>query len=263
MNQATFTVDGRTVDAPERTALIDVLSRLQIDVPALCHHPAVKPYGACRLCLVEVKKGTKSRCVTSCNFPVTSGIEVETGSERTKKARRLMLELLLPRAPEDRTLKAHAEEYGADPGRFAPRPEADGCILCGLCVRVCREVVGARVLTYAGRGVTRTVGTAFDQLPEPCIGCGACAAVCPTGVVNIALRAAERFRSLDGPDRLCRYSLMGLTPAAICARSFMCESCEVEHRFAMGLSTHPIMLASEVEMEPTQRYLEQRWRARQ
>ena len=258
-----FRVDGTEVRAPARTVLMEVLGRMGISVPTLCHHPAVASYGACRLCLVEIKKGKKSRCVTACNFPASADIEVSTNSERVRKARRLMLELLLPVAPNDPTLTALAREYSANPLRFAARPDPSQCVLCGLCIRVCREVVKANVLTFMGRGVHRTVGTPFERLPDACIGCGACARVCPTGVIDITLKKLERLRQKEGPDRLCRYSLMGLLPSALCARSYECENCEVEHRYTTLLDAHPVMLASDQEMTETQQYLERQWRAKQ
>lgn len=261
--KVTFTVDGNEVSATEHTPLIHVLSAMEINVPSLCHHPAIKPYGACRLCLVEIQKGRKHKCVTSCNYPVTGSIAVVTDSDRLRKIRRTVIELLLLRAPEDPCLLELAERHGASRTRLAPSRKTNDCILCGQCVRVCRDVVGGAVLTFLGRGVGRTVGTAFDELPETCIGCGACAAVCPTGAVDVALSAIRRFRRKTGADRFCRYALMGLVPGAVCARSYQCESCEVEHRFAVTLMTHPIMLAEDVEIEPTRHFVEQRWRARQ
>ncbi len=100
-----ITIDGQEAEAyPDETAL-SVAGRLGIDIPALCHHPAVTTYGACRLCVVEVKKGKRSRMVTSCIYIPAAGDIIETGNERVRKLRRMILELLLARCPEVEVLQ--------------------------------------------------------------------------------------------------------------------------------------------------------------
>lgn len=257
-------VDGRLVEGALGEPLLPLLRREGFSVPSLCHHSAVKPYGACRLCLVEVtdRRG-RTKLTTSCNYPVMEGIKVRTQSEEICGHRKRVLELMMARAPGVRFIEKLGEEYGAEPNRLTTPPITEPCILCGLCVRVCSEVVGAGVLAMLGRGAEKHIGTPYGELPDSCIGCGACVSVCPTGAVTVALRALKRFRRAPGRERLCRYALMGLTPTAVCARSYECEGCEVEQRLAHRMKEHPIMAARRPDLEAVKDYLEERSRARQ
>jgi len=195
-NNIVFTIDGQEAEAyPDETAL-SVARRLGIDIPALCHHEAVKDYGACRLCVVEVKKGKRSRMVTSCIYIPAAGDIIETGNERVRKLRRMILELLLARCPEVEVLRELAGEYGITE---APRFRVSGaagrserCIVCGLCVRVCAEVIGQHAIGYVNRGGRRMVAAPFEEQAENCIGCGACAFVCPTQALHVEVVGGKR-----------------------------------------------------------------------
>ena len=188
------TIDGRTIEVEADTTILEAARSLGIDVPTLCYHPAVEPAGNCRLCTVEVIRGGRSRLVTACNYPIREdGLEVKTDSERVMRTRRLVIELLRARSPDAEVVRRYARQYGVEGSRF--RSEAsDNCILCGLCVRVCRDLIGAKAISFAGRGVDREVETAFRKESQECIGCGACAAVCPTGA--IAVEDIEEVRRL-------------------------------------------------------------------
>ena len=153
-----------------------------IDIPALCYHDAVSPYGACRLCLVEVTLRGRTRIVTSCTYPAEEGLEVRTDTERVLRLRRGVAELLLARCPEVEAVRRIARQLGVEKPRFTVE-ETDDCILCGLCTRVCAEVIGAAGIGFARRGIEREVTTPWSDRSEACIGCGACVAVCPTGAV--------------------------------------------------------------------------------
>ena len=203
----TFTIDSKTITAPRGESLLKIAHREGIDIPNLCHHEAVEPYGACRVCLVEVRSGKRSRITTSCNYPALQGIAVTTRTERVDRLRRLVIELHLARAPKSRKLNSLAEKYGVKPGRHAPLGGEDECILCGLCTRVCDEVVGAHAITLAGRGYKRGVCPPYKEIAQSCIGCGACVYVCPTDCIglrqSIELRRIERW-DRDLPMTYCK-----------------------------------------------------------
>lgn len=184
MKTVRLKIDGIEVEAEDRTPLINVAQKIGVKIPTLCHHPIIEPYGVCRICTVEVHQRKRVRMVTACNYPVSDGIEVFTNSERVRKDRKLILELLMRRCGHVKVLEDLWAEYGdGEEPRFG-RGDED-CILCGLCVRVCNDVVGAGVLGFFNRGTTREVSTAYGETDPRCIACGACAYVCPTGAIRI------------------------------------------------------------------------------
>jgi len=188
-------IDGRQTQVERGTTLLAAARQAGIDIPALCHHDALEPYGSCRLCLVEVTRGGRTRLTTSCNYPVLrEGETVSTCSANVLRARRVVMELLLARCPRSAPVRALAERIGVAASRFpAPVPSRLGaqdealvdCILCGLCVRACDEAIGASAISFAERGPNRRVATPFLASATACIGCGACAAVCPTRVITM------------------------------------------------------------------------------
>jgi bidirectional [NiFe] hydrogenase diaphorase subunit len=186
-----FQIDGIEVEAAKGEMVLPVALEHGFEIPHLCYHEAVAPYAACRLCLVEVTKGNRTQMTTSCNYPVDASIEVATSSESLLRARRMILELLLARAPHSETILAMAREAGVEGSRFPVIEEANDCILCGLCERVCREVVGANAISFFGRGDRREVGPPFGD-PVACIACGACVYICPTDCIKMEEHGNER-----------------------------------------------------------------------
>ncbi|HDQ06781.1 MAG TPA: 2Fe-2S iron-sulfur cluster binding domain-containing protein [Candidatus Bathyarchaeota archaeon] len=179
--EITLKIDGLEVKAKEGTSILDVAEKLGINIPTLCHHPALTTFGACRVCSVEItdKRGRK-QIVTSCNYPVSEGLVVDTKSEKVYRTRQLLLELLLARCPKVKKIQDLAREYGVDkPSFWVGDPEED-CILCGLCVRVCEELIGVSAINFANRSVEREVTAPYHTISDDCVGCGACAIVCPT-----------------------------------------------------------------------------------
>jgi NADH dehydrogenase/NADH:ubiquinone oxidoreductase subunit G len=146
-----LTIDERNIEAETGLTILQVARRNNINIPTLCHHEALEPYGACRLCTVEVTVRKKKRFVTACNYVVSNGIDVRTASPEVIEIRKMILELLLAKCPNVAVIKTLAESYGIDKPRF--ELEDQTCILCGLCVRVCKEVIGARAISLIGRGV--------------------------------------------------------------------------------------------------------------
>ncbi|MHC4062686.1 MAG: 4Fe-4S dicluster domain-containing protein [Planctomycetota bacterium] len=131
--------------------------------------------------------------ITACNYPVRGDIVVYVSSEAARKARHGVMELLLARAPESRELKQLAQRMGVKGTRYPNVTESQrNCILCGLCVRVCEDMIGKSAIGFAGRGVDRTVAAPFRQPSEDCIACGACAVICPVGTIKVRLHEDEQ-----------------------------------------------------------------------
>ena len=195
-----FTIDGQGFQVEEGQTILEVARRASIHIPTLCYHPALEPYGACRLCLVEVRWGRRMSLETACTYPAREGIEVLTMSEPVVQARRMILEVMLARCPNVPVIQDLALEYDIRESRFKTEDPDEDCILCGLCVRVCHELVGAGAINFSERGITRVIGPPFLETSDDCIGCGACALVCPTGAIHIVGEEAAIYEALPlGP----------------------------------------------------------------
>jgi NADH dehydrogenase/NADH:ubiquinone oxidoreductase subunit G len=192
----TTTINGREARVPVDSTVLEAARSIGVHIPTLCYHPALAPYGACRLCLVEIKRGNRSRIVTSCTFHIREeGLEILTHSDRVLRNRRVVVELLLARCPNVKMLQELGEELGVQKPRFVASKPAENCILCGLCVRVCEELIGESAISFVGRGPGREVATPFLEPSEACIGCGACAFVCPTHAIDV--QDVLQLRKLD------------------------------------------------------------------
>ncbi len=209
----TFKLNGKTVQGEEGQYILQVAEKFGVDIPTLCHHKALEPAGMCRLCTVELFDGRRKRYVTSCNYPIWEGMEINTDSEAVHQGRKLIVELLLARCPEVPLLQKLAAEYGIEEPRF--EKENDTCILCGLCVRAC-EKMGANAISLTGRGVDMKVDTPFHIQTEACIACGACATVCPTGHITLdTIRANVTQREFEPIPSEYEMGLSGRKPVYV------------------------------------------------
>lgn len=189
----TVTIDGCKVEVDRDATVLDAAKKAGVWIPTLCYHSSVSITGACRICMVELDRGDWRQLITACNYPVRQDIVVYVSSERARKARCGIMELLLARSPESEELKALAERMGVKGTPYPTVTESQrNCILCGLCVQVCEEIIGQAAISFAGRGVDKTVASPFRQASEDCIGCGACAAVCPVGTIKVRVHKDER-----------------------------------------------------------------------
>jgi len=181
-----LTIDGRSLQAEEEKTILEVARDNGIDIPTLCYNEDLEPYGACRLCLVEISKNKRSRLVTSCLYPIEEGLVVKTNSDRVLTNRKMLMELLLARCSGVKVIEDMARKMGVEKPSFRPQYlDHNECILCGLCVRACAEVVGTSALSLVNRGVNREVASPFLDTASDCIGCGSCVYICPTKCIKM------------------------------------------------------------------------------
>lgn len=223
---AKVTIDGKTIDVPEGTTVLDAARMIDVRIPTLCHHPKLSPFGGCRLCIVEIKG--IPRPVTSCTTPVSDGMEVTASNPYIEGLRKTVLELILSDHPNDCmvcekagdcTLQELAYSYGIRENRFVGErrvyTKRDGnpfierdlekCIMCGRCVKVCDEVQGVEAIDFGYRGFTSKICTAYEKDLD-CEFCGQCVAVCPTGALTGKLWAQKgRQSGTREIDTVCAY----------------------------------------------------------
>ena len=185
----TLQINNQVVEAPEGATVLEAARELGVEIPTLCYHPALEPYAACRLCLVEVTDNGREQVVASCAYPAREGLEVRTDTERIHRLRRGLLRLYLASAPASTVVRELAARYGVTETDLVVSDPEGNCIMCGLCQRACEDLVGKGGLGFARRGRERRIGAPYDECLEDCLGCGACAFVCPTGHVTARLVA--------------------------------------------------------------------------
>jgi len=173
----TFRMNGLEVKAEEGSTVLDTARFYGLEIPTLCHNEGLTPFGGCRLCVVEIGEGLRSKLVSACTYPAEEGLVVRTDSKRVWASRRMMIELMLAMAPGSKVLQDMASQFGVTRVRFTPRNEE--CVLCGLCTRICAEQMDAKAIGFQQRGHKRKISTPFDMRSEECRLCGACLYVCP------------------------------------------------------------------------------------
>jgi len=186
----TLKINGLDVVVEEGTTLLEAARFIGFPIPTLCHMEGLSPYGACRLCVVEIGKGPKAKLVSSCTYPAEEGLKVRTASSRVLRARGMILELLLASCPQSKVIQDLASAHGIRRQRF--RQEYEDCIMCGLCVRMCEEQMMAKALGFRGRGENRSIGTPFDIKSDVCRLCGGCMYVCPACQLRCTYNEPEK-----------------------------------------------------------------------
>lgn len=208
MEKNTMIINGQTVPfTGEEKNLLEVIRKAGIEIPTFCYHSELSVYGACRMCIVEDDQG---RIMASCSIKPQIGLSIKTHTKRLMNMRRMILELLLANYHQDCTtceksghcrLQQLAVDLGVRDVRFTPRKEREAldvsspsiirdpnkCILCGDCVRICKEVQGVGVLGFTQRGPKISVSPAFNKpiAEVDCVNCGQCVSVCPTGALLV------------------------------------------------------------------------------
>ncbi len=190
-----LTIDDKPIEVHEGRTILEACREHDIHIPTLCYHPALEPYGACRLCVVEVSQGgRKPRIVASCVYPCEEGAAVKTDSPMVQKSRRITAELLLAGSSNSPEIVQLAKDLGVKEVRYQ-LPEENSCVLCGLCVRACNEIVGVSAISVIQRGISKKVATPFQVTSSRCIGCGTCVLICPTGAFNFENVAGFQYVS--------------------------------------------------------------------
>lgn len=231
-----ITIDGHTIEVEEGTTILEAATKININIPRLCYHPKITPFGGCRLCIVEIKG--MPRPVTSCTTPVSNGMEVLTSTQRLERIRKTIIELLLSDHPNecmicekagDCELQDLAYIYGINPiypsllrsenegfkGERRIYTERDNnpfierdmgkCILCGRCVRVCEEVQGVKAIDFAYRGFKTKICPPYEE-DLNCEFCGQCISVCPTGaLMGKQWHGKARLKGIKTIETVCGY----------------------------------------------------------
>ena len=184
MSEILLQIDEREVKAREGMTILEAAQSTGIFIPTLCHHEKLEPYGACRICTVEVEARGRTNLVAACLYPVEQNLVVRTRSEKVDKTRKVLLELMLAHTPDAGELQDLAQEYGADKARF--EKESSFCILCGLCVRYCAEVKKKNAVGFADRGTRREINFIPEIASKECWNCKECFPLCPTEALQAA-----------------------------------------------------------------------------
>lgn len=228
----TVTIDGVQVIVPRGTMILQAAEKAGIKIPTLCHNKRLNPFGACRLCVVQ-QKGRRG-LMPACFNPVRNGMEILTNTPEVIKARKIQLQLILITHPLDCPvcdaggqcqLQNLVYEYGVNSNPYKSEKanlppdhvsafierNTNRCILCGMCVRICDEVVGANELSFLNRGFKTKIGTDFDR-PLNCEFCGQCVSVCPVGALNDrTFLHKARVWDLKETNTTCAYCGVGCT----------------------------------------------------
>jgi len=189
MSEILLQIDKTEVKAKEGMTILEAAQSAGIYIPTLCHHEKLEPYGACRICVVEVDARGRKGLVAACLYPVEPALVVRTRSEKVDKTRKILLEQFLAHAPDAPALQDLAREYGADKDRF--EKESLFCILCGLCVRYCSEVKKKNAVGFVDRGASREINFIPEIASKECWNCKECFPLCPTSYLQAAYQLTE------------------------------------------------------------------------
>jgi len=184
MSLINLTIDSKEIKVEEGMTIFEAARSAGINIPSLCYHEKLKPYTACRICIVEVETKDGTTLDTACSHPVEENLIIKTRSERIDRIRKMILELMMAHSPHSPELIELAREYGADANRF--EKESSFCILCGLCVRYCAEVKKANAVGFINRGLTREINFVPEIASKECWNCKECFPLCPTEALQAA-----------------------------------------------------------------------------
>lgn len=224
MSMGKLTIDGHEIYIKGEKNLLELIRRVGINLPTFCYHSELSVYGACRLCLVETDR---MGLVAACSTPPQDGMVIRTNTLRTRRLRKMIIELLLANHDRECTtcsksggckLQMLAQQFGVKEIRFGQRDkklpvdytspsivrDPNKCILCGDCVRMCKEIQGVGIWDFAHRGSKTVVTAAFDKelADVACVNCGQCVSVCPTGALTIKNEINRVWEAIHDPDKV-------------------------------------------------------------
>lgn len=175
-------INGILLDCKPHDTVLKVATAAKIPIPTLCHHQYLTPDGSCRLCIVEVSHQGRTWFATACNLNVLPGMEIATENATIQSSRETIVELLLGQNPESPVISQLAKALNIEASRFKNNQKS-GCILCGLCAKVCEEIVGKTALSICGKGKRKYIAPIEKSGQTLCIACGNCARICPTDAI--------------------------------------------------------------------------------
>lgn len=224
-DKKTLFIDGKEVEFTDEPNILEVIRKAGMNVPTFCYRPDLTQFGSCRMCVVEIEgRGIQS----SCTMPPEAGLKISLNTEKTRRIRKTVLELLLANHDRECTtceksghceLQKYAEEYGIRDIKFPSKSKEEflpldtsnpsivrdpnKCILCGACVRACSEFQGHAVLGFANRGSKTLVQpmAGRDFINTDCILCGQCQAVCPTGALTVVSDVDRVWKEINNKDK--------------------------------------------------------------
>ncbi len=217
------TIDGIPVEIEGEKNLLELINKTGVKMPTFCYHSELSVYGACRMCMVENERGGLD---AACSTPPRAGMNIKTNTERLRRYRKNILELLLANHCRDCTtcennakckLQDLAMRFNIEGVRFPNMAkstkdedtsslcitrDAGKCILCGDCVRMCNEIQNVGAIDFAYRGSNMMISTAFGKplAESPCVGCGQCVAACPTGAIVVKNNIAPVWKAISDPE---------------------------------------------------------------
>ena len=203
-----LTIDNKQIEIEDGATILAAASKAGIKIMTLCHNDELSPAGACRVCVVEVDSPNGPIIVSSCSQTVMEGMVVSTKSDTVISARKMAIEVLLAHNPHSDQIAKLAQVFKLDAPRFTIKNAE--CILCQLCVRTCREVVGVNAITFKAQGIERDnkkAAMVWDQ--EKCIACGSCAYICPTDAVTVSDNYQTRV--INTPDLKMEFAMKACT----------------------------------------------------
>lgn len=176
-------IDGLEIQALPEDTILQAARREGVFIPSLCYSDPTEPTHSCRICMVEVMDGDSGRLVTSCGYKVKDGMKIITDTDRVKKVRQTLLQLMYAQAPDNPAITSLMDRYHvAREDNFSNK--TGQCILCGLCVQTCKKL-GSAAISTVSRGTTKEVDTPYGTPSFPCIGCASCANACPTKCIEV------------------------------------------------------------------------------